>query len=330
MLDRHEYHYLDDPTANYAIYALNASGNFRTLMLLNAASNSLSLFDDADTGDKLVISVDTAGASSITTTDDDGVTAHLTLIPDGDLYLDPASRAVKIFAGDKLFFDGDSETTFIYEKADDVLTFVTGGDHMLSLDEANDKIVFGASNWVAGTVSGSTVTEFSATNSAYAGMILGYTRLEGDLTSSLSFEIQNALTVEDSTHQISFKTPPSELVEIEATFFIDCMSTDVEIHVGLSDSDTYNKVAEHFEYDTGGVWFSDDEASDKTCVVKFVLNSTYLAAIGSSNTFYIGLGTAGATKTAYLKYGIRASHALGEHPFVIKATALPATIYDGQ
>ena len=144
-----------------------------------------------------------------------------------------------------------------------------------------------------------------------------------------SYEIQDSMTVEDSTHQITFKTPPSENVEIEATVLIDVLSTDTEIHVGLSDNSTYNSIGAQFEYDTVGIWFSDDEASDKTCVVKWVLEAGQLEAVGVSNTFYIGFSTAGATKTAYVKYGLRATHGLADHPFVIKATALPATIYDG-
>ena len=175
-------------------------------------------------------------------------------------------------------------------------------------------------------------TEFSATNSAYSGMILGYTRLEGDLSSQSTFEIQNTLTVEDDTHQISFKTPPSELVEIEAAFTINCQTTDTEIHVALSDqsaTEGYNSVAAQFQYNSTGIFFTDDEIDDQVCVVKWVLSASHLEAVGVSNTFYIAFSTAGATKTAYVAYGLRASHGLAEHPFVIKATALPATIYDG-
>ena len=56
---------------------------------------------------------------------------------------------------------------------------------------------------------------------------------------------------------------------------------------------------------------------------------TELAAIGSSNTFYIGFSTHGVAKTAYLQYGTRSSHSVTDHPFVIKAIALPLAIYDG-
>ena len=172
-------------------------------------------------------------------------------------------------------------------------------------------------------------TEFSADNSAYAGMILGYTCLRGDGTNMSTFEIQNSLTVEDATHKINFKTPPSENVEIEAIFLVNASSTDTRIAVGLSDSSTYNAVSQIHEYDGNAVWFTDDEVDDSLITVKFVLTSTELASIGSNNEYWIGISTDGVTKTAYLTYGLRSAFGIGEHPFIIKATALPATIYDG-
>ena len=174
------------------------------------------------------------------------------------------------------------------------------------------------------------VTGSILSSTIYAGQIIGYTRLEGDLTNLSTFEIQNSLTVEDDTHQISFKTPPSETVEIEATFMINVGSTDTRIKIGLSDNTTYNALAQKFEYDSTGISFSDDEVDDSVHVVKWVLQASELAAIGSSNTFYIGFSTSGLTKTAYLQYGLRASHSVADHPFVIKATALPKGIYNGQ
>ena len=174
------------------------------------------------------------------------------------------------------------------------------------------------------------VTKKYVDDSVYAGKIIGYTRLEGDLTNTFSFEIQDDITVEDSTHQITFITPPSESVEIQATFNIDVGTTDTKIFIGLSDNSTYNAVSAELEYDGIGIIFSDDEMNDGVRTVQFVLSASHLASIGSSNTFYIGFSTGGSTKTAYLRYGIRAATGRGEHPFIIKATVLPATIYDGQ
>ena len=172
--------------------------------------------------------------------------------------------------------------------------------------------------------------EFSATNSAYAGMILGYTRLQGDLTNQNVFEIQDDITVEDATHKITFKTPPSELVEIEVQVSINNATTDTTITTGLSDNSTYNSIGEEYEYDYLGLAFSDDEVDDHLHTVKWVLGADDLVAIGNQNELWVGFGTAGATKTAYITYGVRASHGICAPPFIIKATALPATIYDGQ
>jgi len=106
-------------------------------------------------------------------------------------------------------------------------------------------------------------------------------------------------------------------------------STDTNIDVGLSDNSTYNSIGGQFEYDFAGVYFTDDEVDDDILTVKWVLSASELASIGSSNTFYIGFSTAGATKTANISYGLRSSHGVSHPPFVIKATALPATIYTG-
>tara|TARA_Y100001973_G_C5206794_1_gene341998 strand:+ start:566 stop:1894 length:1329 start_codon:yes stop_codon:yes gene_type:complete len=228
----------------------------------------------------------------------------------------------------KIYFDGGGDTYFESAIADS-LYFNIGGDRMMILNENTSAVTVAATNWVAGTVSGTTITEFSATNSSYAGMILGYTRLKGDGTNISTFEIENTMTVEDSTHQITFKTPPSEKVEIEATFVINVGSTDTRIDVGLSDSSTYNSIGVGFEYDNTGLLFSDDEVDDGVCTVRWVLEASELAAVGSSNTFYIGFSTHGVAKSAWLQYGTRSSHSVTDHPFVIKAIALPASIYDG-
>ena len=174
-------------------------------------------------------------------------------------------------------------------------------------------------------------TEFSSANSAYAGMILGYTQIH-NLSSLQSWEIQNTMTVEDDTHKITFKTPPSENVEIQVTAAFNCSSSDSRIQAGLSTAnatDGYSSVHMSLEYDSGGIFFTDDEIDDHVKTFKFVVTSAYLNAIGSDNTFWIGFSTAGATKTVYLQSGVRSTHGIANHPFIIQATALPATIYDG-
>ena len=174
-------------------------------------------------------------------------------------------------------------------------------------------------------------TEFSVANSAYAGMILGYTRLTAT-AGTATFEIQNSMTVESDVHKITFKTPPSELVEIEMSALINVASTSTHIETSLSTqnaTDGYSALSQEYEYDGVGVFHSDGEADDEVINIKWVLDSADLAAIGSENTFWVAFSTNGETKTAFLQYGGRTSVGQGNHPFIIKATALPATIYEG-
>ena len=285
----------------------------------------LKFVSSANIGNYFSIATTADGATTIATVDSNASAGHLTLQPDGDLKVIPNTGISTFFRGantdDYFSIAVDGSGGAILSTTDAAsneahLTFDVDGD--IRLDSHTGNFIAKAAG-----------TEFSADNSAYAGMILGYTRLEGDLTNQSTFEIQNSMTVEDSTHKITFKTPPSENVEIFASFCVDISSTDTEINVGLSDNATYNSVGQKFEYDNRGVFFSDDEANDIVSSAKWVLQASELADVGSSNTFYIGFSTSGATKTAYLRYGLRASHNITDHPFIIKATALPETIYDG-
>ena len=274
------------------------------------SSRNLFLYTGEDDGDCLYVRRGDEWLS--------GYTTALKFDPfNTDLYIYDKTNANDYF---KIDVGAEGATTLSTVDADTTAGHLTlDVDGSIILDPADGKFI--AKN---------NGTEFSATDSAYAGMILGYTRLEGDLTNQNSYEIQNAITVEDDTHQITFITPPSEYVEIEVSCFIDIGSTDTKIAIGLSSANAtsgYSALSGELEYDTA--MFSDDEVDDDMLSVKFVCKASHLASIGSSNTFYIGFSTGGSTKTTYLRYGYRASHGTGYPPFIIKATALPATIYDG-
>jgi hypothetical protein len=62
--------------------------------LFDCDNTALTIYDDEDDGDLFSITVAQHGATTIATVDDDARAAHLTLDPDGDLILDPASAAV--------------------------------------------------------------------------------------------------------------------------------------------------------------------------------------------------------------------------------------------
>ncbi len=250
---------------------------------------------------------------------------HLTLIPDGDLILDPDSQKVIINATDKLFFDGGTDT-YIHEASADKVELVVGGDEMLTLDEANQRVTIEADKLVYKT-EGGTVKEFSPTDSAYAGMILGYTRIQN--TGSGTFDSILSLTTSMTVLQtaagtnvgVTFVAPPSGNVEIIFTCNLYTSSTTVGF--ALSDNTTFNEIDPDYTYDMGS--YRMDETDTNTISINWAV--TGLTA-GTSYTYYIaGEEISGSTATIY--HGDR--RGTGEHypPITVKAIALPTTITTG-
>ena len=95
------------------------------------------IYDDANSADHFSISVGAEGATTLVTVDVGSALAHLTLTPDGDLILDPASQKVIINATDGLYLDGGGDT-YIYEVAADIARVIVGGDQLLELTESGD------------------------------------------------------------------------------------------------------------------------------------------------------------------------------------------------
>ena len=120
---------------------LNADGGQITIkddsashFLFDCDNTLFRIYDDTNANDFFTITVGDEGATSITTTDADTAVGHLSLIPDGDLILDPASTKVIINATDDLFFDGGGDT-YITESVADNLQFVVGGDQIVNMTE---------------------------------------------------------------------------------------------------------------------------------------------------------------------------------------------------
>ena len=234
-----------------------------------------------------------------------------------------------IAATGKILFDGGTHT-YIAETADDILDFYVGTDKMLALDEANDKITIGAGRWVAGTVSGGTVTEFSAANSAYAGMILGYTCVGANVADDSYTLTTSLVCFQDSggtAIKVSFITPPSEYVEIEAELFFSAGSGAQDLILSISDNATYasNGLASPNQFEKRVC--EPARGNGGTITQKWLLQAATLEAIGSSNNIFIAAACDGTTGTPIIKWG---GDATDEYTnLVLKATALPATIVEG-
>jgi hypothetical protein len=171
-------------------------------------------------------------------------------------------------------------------------------------------------------------TEFSAANSAYAGMILGYTRIANDDTTSGNevINLTSTLTViqtgQGTNVSIAFVAPPSGNVEIQFTCYMYASSRTAEF--ALSDNTSFNEVAETHTYDAGAE--SSDETDYNSVYIPFAV--TGLTA-GTSYTYYIG-GAETVSGTIRIFHGRNRGTGTHYPPITVKAVALPATITTGE
>tara|TARA_R100000700_G_C3175533_1_gene150399 strand:+ start:1086 stop:2036 length:951 start_codon:yes stop_codon:yes gene_type:complete len=171
-------------------------------------------------------------------------------------------------------------------------------------------------------------TEFSATNSAYAGMILGYTRIQNDGTgaSDLYISMDATLTVLQTTQgtnvSITFVAPPSGNVEI--VFSCSLYASSKTIEFALSDNATHNEISEEHTYD-GGAQSSDETDANMTVVSWAVTGLT----AGTSYTYYIS-GAETISGTSFIRHGRFRDSGVHYPPIIVKAIALPATITTGE
>tara|TARA_Y100000593_G_C4321038_1_gene343765 strand:- start:2109 stop:3254 length:1146 start_codon:yes stop_codon:yes gene_type:complete len=229
-----------------------------------------------------------------------------------NLYIDDVHAILE--ATKKLYLDGGTET-YIHEVSADKLELVVGGDQMLTLDEANQRVTIEADKISYKTVGG-TVKEFSPADSAYAGMILGYTSVGVGVTTA-TYAVTNAWAVVNTHFRIEFVAPPSGKVEISCTVFDDPAGAR-PLYLGLSDNTTYNRVSANYENHVLSPDGTEEQQISHSWTVTGLTAGTqytyYLGAKSSHNSFHVLKWGGGADE-----YG----------PFIFKATALPATIYDG-
>ena len=170
-------------------------------------------------------------------------------------------------------------------------------------------------------------TQFSAANSAYAGMILGYTVIGLDATPA-TFDVTNAMLPVHDDLKVSFTFPPSGKVEIMASIYIQTDAARA-VTFGLSTTDASTGFTSlgakyenhtHFADETDGTqhshrWYVTGTAGDAE-ELWFAAGTTQAGRI---DLFWGGDSSAVADSTHPIEY----------QPFVMKATALPETIYTG-
>ena len=274
--------------------------------------------------DYFKILVEDNGVTTLSTEDQNSEVAHLTLDVDGDIKLDSHRGITKFYdAGDNseyasLTVVGGSGATTLATLSDDAtghLTLDSDGD--LAFDS-------GSGNFIAMKAG----TEFSAADSAYAGMILGYTRISNDSTTTGHGFIEPDATmtvlqtIQGTDVSVTFKAPPSGNVEISLLCSMYGSSRTLEF--ALSDNATFNEVAETHTYDAGAQ--SSDETDINMVYVSFV--NTGLTA-GTEYTRWIGAAET-ISGTTNIRHGRNRTTGMHYPPIIVKAIALPSTITTGE
>ena len=170
-------------------------------------------------------------------------------------------------------------------------------------------------------------TEFSAENSSYAGMLLGYTRIQNDDTDvgdniiTVDTTMTVLETVAGTECKVTFIAPPSESVEIQ----FSCQQIAGRFaYYSLSSAASYAEVDETHTYDDTGIKHDETDAGLTNISFSIVSGLTagtsytrWIAAKSNATTFNIQHGRASTTGTH-------------DPPIIIKAIALPATIVTGE
>ena len=172
-------------------------------------------------------------------------------------------------------------------------------------------------------------TEFSAENSAYAGMILGYTRIQNDGTSSGEANItvnSSSMTVLATAHltelKVTFVAPPSGNVEIQCSFWLNALSDGVKF--ALSDNASFNEVDETHTYDADQTIYLDETDHNYNTIL---FSESGLTAGTEYTRWIAGLASGGGVNISHGRNRTGGTHF---PPIIIKAIALPSTITTGE
>ena len=165
-------------------------------------------------------------------------------------------------------------------------------------------------------------TEFSAANSAYAGMILGYTDIGLDETHA-SYTLTTSFVVPTDEWGVTFTAPPSGNVEIWSQIgqLYAGSSGAGDLYVGLSTANATTGYSALADFHEEGI--VDPNARYSIHSPTKIWTLTGLTA-GTSYTYWVGVKSTSTTGTPLIRYGGNSSDRYPD--FIIKATALPATI----
>ena len=164
-------------------------------------------------------------------------------------------------------------------------------------------------------------TEFSAANSAYAGMILGYTDIGLNETRQ-AVNLTTSYVVPTDEFSVAFTIPPSGnvLIEVQIQHYFGGSGVG-DLYAGLSTANATSGYSALASYHEKRINDSQGRGAVDTMNISWTL--TGLTA-GDDEEIWAGFKAYSATGSPTLVWGGDAS---GRYPdFIMKATALPATI----
>ena len=268
------------------------------------------------TDDYMQIRVAASGETTIKTIDAVGSVGHLNLDVDGDIILEPAGGDTRFQLNAtnycNLNIDATGATEISTVDSDGTVGHLTlAPDGSLILDPADGKYIAKANG-----------TEFSAADSAYAGMILGFT-IDGNDSADQTYNLTTSYVVFDSDLSVTFKTPPSEKVEIQATFYYQQGNSGNNVLATISNASSYasNSLHHSLQHERA-VTAGSERGGQGIVTVSWYMIAIALEPIGSSQTIYFGAKCNSTTGTPNITWGGDAS---GDYQnFVMRAIALPA------
>ena len=163
---------------------------------------------------------------------------------------------------------------------------------------------------------------------AYAGMILGYTVIGLDATPA-SYTVTNAMVPVHDDLKVSFVFPPSGKVEIFASIYVQTDNAR-PLTFGLSTTDAstgFTSLGAKYENHT----YQADETDGEQHEHRWYVTGT----AGDAEELWFSAGCTATGVRYVLRWGgdssavADSSEPYEYQPFVMKATALPATIYTG-
>ena len=239
-----------------------------------------------------------------------------------DIYTGGSASLLRLYENEGASTDDYFSISVAAEGATTISTIDGSGTDANLIITADGDITLNSLTGVFKTFNG--LVEFSPTNSAYSGMLLGATHVFGSGTGGQFVQIstawENLLWDTDKFALVTFVVPPSNRVKISVHLpYVGASSYAVQL--GLATDSSATTLGTKYQNDVDDANRSDSFNINYSWVVE---GSDHSWSAGETKTIYIMAYT--ASNVRFYSGGTNTS---GFGGVIVEATALPATIGDG-